>query len=377
MKNFGILLALLWAWAAGAAVTPTGPNFHTSTGRGGAGLTNRDDWLSTNSYTAYVPDFFLDDTGKQYTTGQNTFPPGGRVTDAVSSGGLYLWYPGSTDDLGLSNWVAGSGWSSIPSNTWFYAGTNGFLLNGTGAQPVTSVIVVGTTNLTTATNYSNLGVGVDPGINNPGLGSPNLAIGLDTSSGFFPLYIGNKQGGNMWLMIQNTNGSASYGLEGTHAKINGPAWVQIAGGPTEVNGLTNLGSFYTVGTYNGDGSGLTNLPGSEAISTNTAALRFTTNWTSLTARKTNSNQRATLMLVVKTVDAAAATPSFLVTIEQNGAGGALTNRFQYTAPTGLVFTTTNSYCIGKLNPNAVVIVTDTSNGAGASSTLLDAILESE
>lgn len=117
---------------------------------------------------------------------------------------------------------------------------------------------------------------------------------------------------------------------------------------------------------------------SSSIPTNTANFDFTTGWaTTLATRYTNGTRRATLLLGLKLIDTATGTPVATIKIEQNGAGGALTNTFLFSEPGTIVSTITNTVNCGRLNPGAVVTITDTSTGTGASIAIDSSVLESE
>lgn len=128
-------------------------------------------------------------------------------------------------------------------------------------------------------------------------------------------------------------------------------------------GVTNIGASFTVA-------------GALSAKTNTANLAFVDNFISaLATRYTNGNNRATLMLGIGNVDVATGTPQATVKIEQNGPGGAMTNIYIFTHPGGIVSSFTNWDNCGLLNPNAVVTVTDTSGGSGASVSIAGSVLQ--
>lgn len=132
-----------------------------------------------------------------------------------------------------------------------------------------------------------------------------------------------------------------------------------------------------------DNAGYTNVTTTilnASISTNVANFNFNSGWygTTLTTRKTSDARRANLMLTLVHNGSATGVPRAQVKIEQNGSGGALTNTFKF-EPIAFVGTgaITNTYNLGKLNPSAVVIVTDTSTGTGASVTIEGSVLGAE
>ncbi len=72
--------------------------------------------------------------------------------------------------------------------------------------------------------------------------------------------------------------------------------------------------------------------------------------------------RADLLITFVFNDAVTSVPTARILIEQNGSGGAKTNQFFATMLGGTAGTLTNTYNFGKVNPSAVVTVTDISTG---------------
>lgn len=121
-----------------------------------------------------------------------------------------------------------------------------------------------------------------------------------------------------------------------------------------------------------------NFYGPANIRTNIAEFDFTPNFVAaLATRYTNVNRRATLMLGFGNVVAATGTPQATVKIEQNGVGGVVTNTFVFSHTGGVVSSFTNWDNCGKLNPGAIVTVTDTSIGSGASISMAGSLLQLE
>jgi hypothetical protein len=111
-------------------------------------------------------------------------------------------------------------------------------------------------------------------------------------------------------------------------------------------------------------SGTNWLMGKSRIDTNISPVSVTANWygTTLAANITNIQQRAIVKLVMAFNDVATGTPQATVTITDNGT----TNAYPYTIIGGIVASITNSLNIGVIGPGAIVNVTDTSYGTGAS-----------
>jgi hypothetical protein len=113
-----------------------------------------------------------------------------------------------------------------------------------------------------------------------------------------------------------------------------------------------------------------------AIPTNTASLSMTNAWiTTLASRTTAPARRSTLEIDLGFVDAAAGTPVAQVQIEQ-GAVPKGTNTWICSMAGGLSSTVTNHYSF-RLQPSAVVIVTDISRGSGSSVTIANSQLTQE
>jgi len=129
--------------------------------------------------------------------------------------------------------------------------------------------------------------------------------------------------------------------------------------------LTNLGDYYGLNSH----ANFVTATNGLYAPTNTAPLSIKTGLAGgLAARNTNGNSQATIELAIAFTGSTTGTPVALLTVEENGAGGALTNFWPMSIPGGVVplDVPTNSYAGFRINPNAVYYVTDASRGTGAS-----------
>lgn len=180
------------------------------------------------------------------------------------------------------------------------------------------------------------------------------------------LEIGYDIGNGWYFMRTGTN------VTGTSTGTNAPIVLSIG---------TNILDGFRINT-NGTttfGRATTNL--AEAFNpTNVAPINFiATNFIPSSGfsgtRYTNLNQRSMLLVSLSFTEAVGGTPVARAVIEQNGAGGAKTNTFFYSMPSGVASVTTNTVNLGILNPNAVVVITDISGGSGASVGVPNSVLE--
>jgi hypothetical protein len=355
---------------------------------------------ATNGFTRYNTD-----------TARTEFYSGSTWNNHVRLGGDTMTGPlTNTASVLTAPIISGESLSGTTTNTSTFSGTftntgniglSGTLLTGTGSVG-TPGISIGSTSYGLYQTGFNLAVALS--------GTARYAFTLNSPAGFCidsasliewipggvisgtpDLFIGRENAAVIQLGVDATLQTTPVNqtikgpdaLAGTATNING-ANLTIAGGRNTGSGIGGSLLFQTApagstGTAAGtlttrltiDSTGLATYANAVSAPTNVAAFQYSTGWLgALATPKTNANQRAMLLVSIGWVDSATGRPEATVAIT-----GCCTN--VYSEPGTIVSTFTNTINCGFINPSAVVTVTDTSTGTGASVTLVNSVLESE